>query len=100
MFPQFKEFKVGQFNLTDWFVAQELEANVLPAKIVPPPTVDVLNKPIFEIEAVAVTNEFAEAKPAVNCAVPESGIELVTACRPAPDEPDTSPDREVAFEAG
>lgn len=51
---------------TDWFVAQELEAKVFPAKRVPPPAVDVLNKPMFEMFDVLVTKLFAEAKAAVN----------------------------------
>ena len=52
---------------TAWFVAQLLLAYVLPAKSVPP--LDVLNKPIFDMFCVLVTNESALANVAVRLSV-------------------------------
>ena len=49
------------FDITFWFVAQLEEAYVFPANNVPVAAVEVLNKPMFEIFRVAVTNEFALA---------------------------------------
>ena len=84
---------------TLWFVATELEANVLPAKIVPAPVVDVLKRPMFEMFAVAVTNESAELNAAVNCAVRDETTEVETALR-ALDACVSSPLSEVPFDAG
>lgn len=80
-------------------LAHELEAKVFPANRVPTPVVDVLNKPIFEMFAVAVTKLFADAKAPVNWLVPEATIELETAARPEV-ECVNSPVSEVASEAG
>ena len=80
-------------------VAQELDANVFPAKRVPAPVVDVLNNPIHEMFAVVVTKLAAEANAPVNWAVPEATIELETAARPEV-ECVNSPVNAVAFDAG
>lgn len=72
---------------------------MFPAKIVPAFVVDVLKRPMFEMFAVAVTNESAELKAAVNCAVREETTEVETVLR-ALEACVNSPLSDVSFDAG
>ena len=79
----------------------------LPAKSVPAFANDVKyvsNKPMLEIFADAVKKLFAEANPAVNCAVPDATTDVVTPARELVVALvllwKTSPDKVVASDAG